>query len=81
MEEREVEEMKQFAVILICIAMVLSSFIMVIDLGENVEAKEIVGDGVNYTPHAPITILSDADFSSIATSGDGSAGNPWIIEN
>ncbi len=31
-------------------------------------------------PHAPIRINSNADFSAIASSGDGSTGNPWIIE-
>ena len=33
------------------------------------------------TPHAPIRIDGDGDFPGIATAGDGSAGNPWIIEN
>ena len=37
-------------------------------------------------PHAPIRIDSDADFTlangvSNAGTGDGSAGNPWVIEN
>jgi parallel beta-helix repeat protein len=29
----------------------------------------------------PITIASDADFATHAVRGDGSVGNPWIIEN
>ncbi len=36
---------------------------------------------INYTPHAPIRIDSNADFPGIATSGDGSLISPWIIEN
>lgn len=34
-----------------------------------------------YTLHAPIRINSNADFATVATSGDGSSGNPWVIEN
>lgn len=33
------------------------------------------------TRHAPIVITSDADWAGLASSGDGSAGSPWIIEN
>jgi len=36
---------------------------------------------VRGTPHAPIRINSDGDFPGIATAGNGSAGNPWVIEN
>lgn len=36
----------------------------------------------SYTPHAPIRIDSNGDFAANANGGgDGSAGNPWIIEN
>jgi parallel beta-helix repeat protein len=33
-----------------------------------------------YTPHAPMVITSNADFSSEGWSGDGSQGNPYMIE-
>src|SRR2546427_2480277 len=38
--------------------------------------------GRSLTPHTPILIDSDANFSAAkgATSGDGSAGNPYVIE-
>jgi len=29
----------------------------------------------------PITIISNMDFISVSNFGDGSAGNPWVIEN
>ncbi|NHJ05420.1 MAG: hypothetical protein EAX90_11385 [Candidatus Heimdallarchaeota archaeon] len=35
----------------------------------------------NYTTHSPIVIDSDNDFSSLGLTGDGSKGNPYIIEN
>jgi parallel beta-helix repeat protein len=38
-----------------------------------------------YTPHGPISIDGDADFATQASNegwpGDGTAGNPYIIEN
>ena len=34
-----------------------------------------------YIPRLPIIILSDADFPGIASSGNGTKSNPWIIEN
>ena len=36
---------------------------------------------LTYTSHAPIEISSNAAFSSVASIGDGSFGNPWIIED
>ncbi|MFO7618254.1 MAG: NosD domain-containing protein [Thermoplasmata archaeon] len=39
------------------------------------------GDETMYTSHAPIRIDSDADFPVIANWGNGTQGNPWIIEN
>lgn len=35
----------------------------------------------SYTLHSPINITSDEDFLSLGFSGDGSASNPFIIEN
>src|SRR3990172_1667510 len=35
--------------------------------------------GRAYTPHNPVIIVGNA-FSSFATGGDGTSGNPWIIE-
>ena len=33
-----------------------------------------------YTPQVQFTIDENSDFAIVASSGDGSAGNPWIIE-
>ena len=38
--------------------------------------------GLSYTIHAPIRIDSNGDFAANANGGgDGSSGNPWVIEN
>jgi len=44
---------------------------------------ESIGNETNYTVHAPIIINSNADFTigNGVTSGDGTEGNPWIIED
>jgi len=39
-----------------------------------------IGLKTSWVPHAPIRIDSNADFPGIASSGNGSVGNPWIIE-
>ncbi|MCK5039135.1 MAG: hypothetical protein KAS16_08560, partial [Thermoplasmata archaeon] len=48
-----------------------------------VEGKVFVKDGVTNTTHAPIRINGNGDFGigiNGVSAGDGSAGNPWIIE-
>ena len=69
----------------LCFVLAGSSAIVLVGGGdEPVEGKEVVRDGVTYTTHAPIRINSDADFSigiNGVTGGDGSQGNPWVIEN
>ena len=35
---------------------------------------------LSYTPHSPITIATDADFSSQGWPGNGTKGNPYLIE-
>ncbi|MFX1483164.1 MAG: nitrous oxide reductase family maturation protein NosD [Promethearchaeota archaeon] len=35
---------------------------------------------VSYTPHSPITIISDIDFLNQGWSGNGTGGNPYLIE-
>ena len=64
----------------LCALLLLNSFYVV---GSDVNEETIsmpVGDEVNYVPHAPIRIDSDADFPGIASAGDGSELSPWIIE-
>ncbi|MCK5309622.1 MAG: right-handed parallel beta-helix repeat-containing protein [Thermoplasmata archaeon] len=73
--------MKRNYVAWICAFLMLSSVFVGLQVNENAEARIAEGDGVLYTPHAPIRIDSDADFPGIASGGDGSAGSPWIIEN
>ena len=50
------------------------------DTGD-VEASAPEATTSALTPHAPIRIDSNADFPGIASAGDGSVGNPWVIEN
>ncbi|MGY5881514.1 MAG: right-handed parallel beta-helix repeat-containing protein [Candidatus Thorarchaeota archaeon] len=52
------------------------------------EGQESVSNNkttLSYDSHDPIEILSDAEFDSLASiegwSGDGSSGNPYVIEN
>lgn len=72
--------MKRIVSIIICVFLIFSSSIMLNGVQEDVEGKDIENN-LNYTPHAPIRIDSDADFPGIASAGDGSEGSPWIIEN
>ncbi len=39
------------------------------------------GQLASYTEHSPIFILSDTDFESQGWTGNGSSGNPYIIED
>ncbi len=74
--------MKQYIVIWLCAVLVFSSMVLVIDREDVVEAKVVGGDGVDYIFADPFRIDSDADFAAHANGGgNGSAGNPWIIEN
>ena len=74
--------MKRCIVIWLCVILVFSSMVMVADLEDVVEAKEVVGDGVDYIFADPFRIDSNGDFAANANGGgDGSAVNPWIIEN
>jgi len=70
--------MKKIIAILLCGLMIASGFGIMLPM--NAGSSET---GVNsmYTPHAPIRINSNADFPIIATAGNGTSPNPWIIEN
>jgi parallel beta-helix repeat protein len=45
----------------------------------NFELDELIS--LAYIPHDPIYIDENSDFPFYATAGDGSSGNPWVIEN
>ena len=51
------------------------------DSVNEVQASDIVGNELNYTPHAPISITSNAQFSGNASAGNGTVWSPWIIKN
>ncbi|MDD4307850.1 MAG: right-handed parallel beta-helix repeat-containing protein, partial [Thermoplasmata archaeon] len=78
--------MKRVISLWLCFVLVASSAVV---LGEEeaelIEGKVVVRNGVMYTSHAPMRIDSNAQFASMATAegwpGNGSASNPWIIEN
>jgi parallel beta-helix repeat protein len=68
-------------VLLIAMLVILVSSVSIVEINH-------VGDTIwmsNLTPRSPITINGDSDFSTQATSegwsGNGTAGNPFIIEN
>jgi parallel beta-helix repeat protein len=70
-------------VTLMCLTLALSTFVMTADDGSNVEGKEGISVDVTYIVSAPFRINSNVDFSISpkVSGGDGSAGNPWVIEN
>ena len=76
--------MRKTVVVWLSIILVFSSLIILIELDDTIaEGKVVVWDGVTYTTHAPIRIDGNADFGigiNGVSAGDGSAGNPWIIE-
>ena len=76
------ENMRKITAVWLCAMLMASSMLMVMDAGENAEAGTVVRNGVTYTTRAPIRITSNAEFNSAngVTGGDGTAGNPWIIE-
>jgi parallel beta-helix repeat protein len=71
-------------IILLCIAMLFSTTYLAADTSNDVTGQP-VSPKSNYITHAPIQITSNSDFASQAASngwpGDGSQGNPYIIEN
>ena len=77
------EEMKRIIAIIMCAFLIASSGFAMLQVDDGVEGKAIVQDGVMYVTHAPIRIDSDAEFTVAngVIGGDGSSGNPWIIEN
>ena len=48
-------------------------------VGESIGSNEASATPRN--PNTPIRINSNADFSTYANGGDGTAGNPWILQN
>lgn len=75
------EGMKKIYMAWLCAILMFSSVFVGLQVNDNAEARIAVGDGILYTPHAPIRIDSDADFPGIASAGDGSEATPWVIEN
>ncbi|MCK5037721.1 MAG: right-handed parallel beta-helix repeat-containing protein, partial [Thermoplasmata archaeon] len=73
--------MRKLSAMILCSILVLTSFVMVIQM--NVSSSEPQDTGM-YTPHAPIRINSNADFGigiNGVTAGNGTVVEPWIIEN
>jgi len=82
---KEVEEMKKITAIWLCSIVVLGSLtIMSNEISQTVIAKS-ENLKTEYTPYTPIRINSNVDFNAAHgvvndATGDGSYGNPWIIE-
>lgn len=76
--------MKRAITIIICAVLIISSGFALLRIDEKAEGKAIIQDEVNYVTHVPIRINSNADLGigiNGVSAGDGSPGNPWIIEN
>ena len=63
--------------------MVLSATVMPVDVVSNVTGTENIIDNANHIISTPFRINGNADFATSpkVTGGDGSIGNPWVIEN
>ena len=53
---------------------------LIFGVPENYEGKIVVQNEITYITSTPIRINSNAELAAVATSGDGSSGNPWVIE-
>ena len=77
--------MKRTFMLSLSIMLVFSSVFMFMNIHEDTEAKIDLHDCVTYIPHPPIDINGNPDFAMQAGvegwPGDGSPGNPYIIEN
>lgn len=66
-----------------CLCLILAFAAMaVMDMRSSVEGMGSAGNTVSYVISSPSRINSNADFPAYANGGgNGTAGNPWIIEN
>ena len=60
-----------------------AALVIIIDLDESMAGNGSLVESQAYTVSEPFNISSDDEFHSspMVSGGDGSAGNPWIIEN
>jgi|GEM_PF-1057396 len=67
----------------LCLILTASTFVMIFDMGSTAEENDSGGKNVTLIASEPFRINSNADFatSQKVEWGDGSIGNPWIIEN
>ena len=74
-----------FSLLIITVLLITSSTYLVFDPGglSQIEKKDI--ETLAYTEHDPITISSNSEFEDMAIlegwSGDGSPGDPYVIED
>ena len=75
--------MKRVATVLLCVMLMFSSSLVLLDTEDTVKAKEINHNVIDYTSSTPFRIDSNLDLAASpkVSAGDGSPGNPWIIEN
>jgi parallel beta-helix repeat protein len=76
--------MKRIISLWLCFVLVASSAVVLVGVGDGpVEGMDAVKYNVNYIASSPFRINSNAEFatSSKVTNGNGSEGNPWVIEN
>jgi len=62
-----------------------SSSFMLMDVSDYTEGSIIKYNGIDYVSHSPIRINTNSDFDAAHgvvnwATGNGSSGNPWIIE-
>lgn len=73
--------MRRAVAVWLCTLLMFGSVALILDVSEETEGKVVIRNGIEYVVHAPIRINNNSDFASNATSGNGSIGNPWVIEN
>ena len=73
--------MKRVVIIFLVLALIVAGLANIMEAPEKVEARETGYDSPDYTTTFPFRIDSDSYWPVSGFSGDGSPGNPWIIQN
>ncbi len=71
---------RQTKIAFITISLLLSTTFFIQNVGSSLEISSPPANHINYTTSDPLYITNDSDLAGNATSGDGSASTPYVIE-
>ncbi|MHA1346770.1 MAG: NosD domain-containing protein [Candidatus Heimdallarchaeaceae archaeon] len=71
---------RQTKIAFITIFLLLSTTLFMKNVGSSLEISSPPANHINYTTSDPLYITNDSDLAGNATSGDGSANTPYVIE-